>query len=127
MFFVTSCTRDLSYATPEPLFVRFVTALRLKCFYPGSRYSLTVSSYDLFVTWLLMKLESNTTVASLVSALPSAVVVFSRFGIPTTGSDSRTVQEVCSQYHVRCEDFLRAIEQLDWDGESPLTSNHKGT
>ncbi|HZQ50567.1 MAG TPA: hypothetical protein VFB14_00125 [Bryobacteraceae bacterium] len=73
-----------------------------------------------------MKLESTTTVGSLVSALPSTMVVFSRFGIPITGSENRTVQEVCRQHNVRCEDLLNAIEQLDWNGESPLRPNHKG-
>jgi hypothetical protein len=73
-----------------------------------------------------MKLESNTTIASLVSALPSTIVVFSRFGIPIAGDENRTVQEVCRQHNVRCEDLLHAIEQLDWNGESPLRPNHKG-
>jgi hypothetical protein len=70
-----------------------------------------------------MKLESNTTVANLISALPSTVVVFSRFGIPVTGNENCTVGEMCKQHNVRCEELLRAIEQLDWGGESPLALN----
>lgn len=80
----------------------------------------------LLISYVPMKLESNTTIASLVSALPSTVVVFSRFGIPIAGSENRTVQEVCRQHNVPSEDLLRAIEELDWDGESPLRPNQNG-
>ncbi len=67
----------------------------------------------------LMKLDADTTLVSLLSAVPSSALALSRLGIATDGNERKTLQQVCADAGIGFEEFLRAMEEIDWNKESP--------
>lgn len=68
---------------------------------------------------LHVKLDPQTPVDGLLRAIPSSAIVFERFGISADPSEKRTLQEVCTDQGIRVEEFLGAMDEIDWNGESP--------
>ncbi len=67
-----------------------------------------------------VKLDPNTTVASLLSAIPSSGVVFEKLGIGSPGdTEKRTLGQVCADCGIPFEDFLLRLNEIDWHNESP--------
>ncbi len=67
-----------------------------------------------------MKLDPQTAVASLLAAIPSAAVVFDRFGIQLDQDEKKSLQAVCAEHEVSLRDFLQAMDEIDWDPEKPV-------
>ncbi len=70
-----------------------------------------------------MRLDPHTTVASLLVAIPSSALAFNRLGISAQGNRSKSLQEVCADSGVSMEDFLRVMNEIDWNKESPLVED----
>ncbi len=70
-----------------------------------------------------MKLDPDTTVASLLVAIPSSALVFDKFGIAADGNEDRTLQEVCTDTGIGFEEFLQAMDEIDWSEESPISED----
>lgn len=66
-----------------------------------------------------MKLDPQTTVESLLRAIPSSAIVFERFGISADQSDKRSLEEVFRDQGVRIEEFLADLDEIDWNKELP--------
>jgi hypothetical protein len=66
-----------------------------------------------------VKLDPHTRVGSLLVAIPSSALVFDRLGITAAGNEDKSLQKVCAARGVGMEDFLRAMDEIDWDKESP--------
>lgn len=64
-----------------------------------------------------MKLDPDTTVAGMLAAMPSSAVVFERFGIPADLGEKTSLQQVCANCGVRLEEFLQAVDEIDWSSE----------
>jgi hypothetical protein len=64
-----------------------------------------------------MKLNSNTTVARVLAALPSSAAVFDGFAIRTDHPAETTLETVCTNSGVHVEEFLRALDEIDWNYE----------
>jgi hypothetical protein len=65
-----------------------------------------------------IRLDPQTTVASLLLAVPSARIIFDRLGIAVRGSESQTLQQVCLDRDIGLEDFLNIMNEIDWNEES---------
>lgn len=70
-----------------------------------------------------MRLDPHTTVANLLAAIPSSALAFDRLGIIAQGNGSKSLQEVCADGGVSMEDFLRVMNEIDWNRESPLVED----
>ncbi len=64
-----------------------------------------------------MKLDPQTTVGSLLRAIPSSALVFERLGITVGQSEGENLQEVCTRHGISLEEFLRAMDEIDWNEE----------
>lgn len=64
-----------------------------------------------------MKLNPDTTVARLLVAIPSSASVLEKFGIEVSGTEERSLQELCRERGILLEEILRAIDELDWNKE----------
>lgn len=65
-----------------------------------------------------MKLDPQTTVSSLVRAIPSSVLVFDKLEIKLEGNENKSLQEVCADRGMGLEEFLRQLDEIDWEKES---------
>jgi hypothetical protein len=66
-----------------------------------------------------MKIDPQTAVGSLLVAVPSAAIVFERFGIQVDENEKKTLQAVCTEHDIAMKEFLHAMDEIDWNGESP--------
>jgi hypothetical protein len=62
-----------------------------------------------------MMIDPNTTVRRLLGAIPSCTIVFEEFNIQTSGSEEKTLESVCTAHGISVDEFLQAVEDLDWD------------
>lgn len=67
----------------------------------------------------VMKLDPNTKVASLLAAIPSSTIVFDRFKIGVDSACEMTLQQACTAAEIEFDDFLRAMDEIDWHQEPP--------
>jgi hypothetical protein len=58
-------------------------------------------------------------VASLITAIPSSALVFAMLGITIKGSETKSLEEACSDSGVSLDRFLRAMDEIDWNDELP--------
>ena len=70
-----------------------------------------------------MKLDPRTTVASLLVAIPSSALAFNRLGIIAQGNEQKSLQEVCTDGGISMEEFLRIMNEIDWNKESPAAAD----
>ena len=72
-----------------------------------------------------MEVDPNTTVGQLLGAIPSSSVVFDKFAIRRSAADNKTLEAACTERGIRLEEFLQAIEDLDWSeqGQDPSAMN----
>jgi hypothetical protein len=70
-----------------------------------------------------MKLDPDTKVASLLAAIPSSTIVFDRFQIGLDSAREMTLQQACAGAGIRFDDFLRAMDEIDWHEEPPEKSS----
>ena len=70
-----------------------------------------------------MKLDPDTLVINLLGAIPSAAQVFTQFHIFLDGNERKTLGQICSDHGVKFEEFLRAMNEIDWNQESPARLN----
>ncbi len=65
-----------------------------------------------------MKLDPNTTVVALLMGVPSCANVFRSLGITPGDHGNKTLQQVCGEAGITFEDFLRRVDEIDWEQES---------
>lgn len=65
-----------------------------------------------------MQLEPDTRIGSLLKAVPSSAVAFKKLGIPIDGNEHKTLQAICMERGVEFQEFLRAMDEIDWDAET---------
>jgi len=70
-----------------------------------------------------MKLDPETLVSSLLIAIPSSAAVFSQFDIVLDGNESKTLGQICADHGIEFDQFLRALNAIDWNRESPASLN----
>lgn len=70
-----------------------------------------------------MKLDPDTVVSRLLTAIPSSAAVFSQFHIMLDGNESKTLGQICADHGIDFAQFLRALNAIDWDQESPARLN----
>jgi hypothetical protein len=65
-----------------------------------------------------VKLDPNTTVASLLVAIPSSRVVFEKLGIRSVSdNENKTLVQLCADCGITFEEFLLRIDEIDWHKE----------
>ncbi len=65
-----------------------------------------------------MKLDPQTTIADLLRALPSSALVFEKLGIHPTNKENTSLQQVCADRGIDLAEFLRELDEIDWEKES---------
>ncbi len=65
----------------------------------------------------MLNIDPNTSVGKLVLAIPSSVAVLTQLGISPQFDRDRTLQDACTEHGLTVEDFLRALNAVDWDQE----------
>jgi hypothetical protein len=66
-----------------------------------------------------VKIDPQTTVAKLLAAIPSSELVLLRLGITADSGTHRTLLQACSEQGITFEQFLEAMDAIDWSGEAP--------
>jgi hypothetical protein len=66
-----------------------------------------------------LRLDPKTTIANLLTAIPSSFLVFDKLGISIRGNEAKALGDVCSEFGIRLEDFLAELDGIDWDQELP--------
>lgn len=64
-----------------------------------------------------MRLDPNTTIENLLRAIPSSSVVFEKLRIRVSGSEKRALQDACAEQGVDLSQFLRELDEINWDKE----------
>ena len=64
-----------------------------------------------------MNIDSNTKVSRLLLAIPSSALVFEQFAINTSECGERSLEQACEDGGIGVEQFLQALENLDWGRE----------
>ncbi len=64
-----------------------------------------------------MRLDPQTTVDTLLRAIPSSAYVFEKLGIQATSQEKRSLQQVCADRGIGLEEFLRELDAVDWENE----------
>jgi hypothetical protein len=62
-------------------------------------------------------LDPETRLQELLNAIPSSSKVLRRFGIEPDGNEEKKLGWICQYQGVPFEDFLQAMDELDWDEE----------
>lgn len=65
-----------------------------------------------------MKLEPETPLGNLLTAIPSASHALQRFGIPQEGNEGKKLGDLCREHGIAFDEFLRAMDELDWEEEA---------
>lgn len=65
-----------------------------------------------------MKLDPETPLGDLLAAIPSSSQVLRRLGIATDGCEGKSLHQVCQDNGIALEEFLQALDQVDWDEEA---------
>lgn len=66
-----------------------------------------------------MKLDPETTIRSLLAAVPSSAVALDKLGVGVDGNEDKTLQQLCMEKGMQFEEFLRVMDDLDWEKETP--------
>ncbi|MGA8598989.1 MAG: hypothetical protein WB676_30095 [Bryobacteraceae bacterium] len=66
-----------------------------------------------------MKLDPETTVATLLAAIPSSMSVLKKFGI-VSGDENKTLRQVCDAHGIDFDRFLSAMNEINWKKEVPM-------
>lgn len=64
-----------------------------------------------------IKLDPDTKLADLLGAIPSSVIALKNFDIKPDGNESRTLEQICKNHGISFDQFLAAMDELDWDQE----------
>lgn len=64
-----------------------------------------------------MRLDPQIKIFTLLRAIPSSSAVFEKFGIDLDRSAAKSLQEMCADRNIRFEEFLRAMDEIDWSVE----------
>ena len=74
-----------------------------------------------------MKVDPETTVSNLLAAIPSSVAVFEKLRIKTIGTENKTLEQVCADHGIALQQFLRAMDEIDWHAESPANKRNRAS
>jgi len=66
-----------------------------------------------------MIIDPNVTVAELIAALPSALVILQGYGISAALVADEPLWRALMDCHVDVQQFLGALDQIDWNTEAP--------
>jgi hypothetical protein len=64
-----------------------------------------------------MTIDPKTTVGQLITALPSTMPLLQGYGISPQQSSDKSLCEVLTDVHVDLEEFLQALNEIDWNAE----------
>ena len=65
-------------------------------------------------------IDPSTTVGRLVNALPSTAPVLQSYGVPLQEVMDMPLWKALTDVHADVEEFLRALDDIDWSAEFPL-------
>jgi hypothetical protein len=68
---------------------------------------------------ILMILDPKTTIGQLISALPSVRPVLQAYGLSPDDLTDEPLWRVLTDRHVDVEEFLSALDGIDWGAEFP--------
>jgi hypothetical protein len=68
-----------------------------------------------------VKLDPETNVARLLAAIPSSALVLKRLGMVSSSEPNRTLRQACADRGIEFEQFLQAMNAIDWNDEVPAT------
>ena len=64
-----------------------------------------------------MKLDPNTKLASLLTAIPSTAAVLETFEITVDGNEEKSLQALCTEHGITFQTFLKRMDELNWNEE----------
>ncbi len=67
-----------------------------------------------------MTIDPKTKIGQLTVALPSTVPLLQAYGISPQQAAEQLLGEVLTRAHVNMEEFLRALDEIDWNAELPV-------
>lgn len=65
-----------------------------------------------------MKLDPETPLGSLLAAIPSASQVLRGLAIVSDGCEDKSLRQACHDSGITFEEFLRAMDEVDWEEET---------
>jgi hypothetical protein len=65
-----------------------------------------------------MRLEPDTPLGGLLAAIPSSSHVLRQLGIKPDGNEEKTLGQLCQDHRISFDDFLRAMDEVDWEQEA---------
>ncbi len=66
-----------------------------------------------------MTIDPKTTIGQLVAALPSTLSILRSYGIAPVQAGNQPIGQALVEAHVNFEEFLQAVERIDWQAELP--------
>ncbi len=72
---------------------------------------------------LFVKLDPETTIGSLLAAIPSSALALEKLSITVAGNQNKTLREVCVEEGMQFQNFLRVMDEIDWEKETPQGHN----
>ena len=66
-----------------------------------------------------MSIDPQTTVGRLITALPSTMALLQSYGISLPETKDSPLAKALADAHVDVDEFLHAVEEIDWSAESP--------
>jgi len=66
-----------------------------------------------------VRLDPETKIGRLLGAIPSSAVALERLGIIVAGNEDKSLRQLCAETGMNFEEFLRAMDEIDWEKETP--------
>jgi hypothetical protein len=76
---------------------------------------------------ITVKLDPDTKLGRLIGAMPSSAMVFEKLGIMVAGNEDRTLRQLCTEAGMSFDEFLRAMDEIDWEKETPQHNNSEAS
>jgi hypothetical protein len=67
-----------------------------------------------------MIIDPRTTVGQLITALPSTMPLLQSYGISLQQTMDQPLWQALTDVQVEVEEFLHAVDEIDWSAEFPL-------
>ncbi len=64
-----------------------------------------------------MRLDPQIKLSKLLNAIPSAAAVLEMLHIPARGNESKRLDELCVEYGITFDSFLKALNGVNWNEE----------
>jgi hypothetical protein len=67
-----------------------------------------------------MIIDPKTTVGQLITALPSTMPLLQSYGVSLEQTTDQPLWKVLMDVQVEIDEFLHAVDEIDWSAEFPL-------